>query len=120
MADKTIRCLTDQPVRLDEEGTHIAECALRHPSRYSYGTSAAIVTSRRAQLRGIIVAFPGHMATVVATAWGVVLLGALTYVLSRARRVPAWREIAKHLIVAVVVIAVSPLLGSWITAVVSA
>jgi VIT1/CCC1 family predicted Fe2+/Mn2+ transporter len=63
---------------------------------------------------GIVLAFSGLTAQLIATAWGVLLLGALTYVLSRVRRVRPWPEIAKHLVVAVAVVAVSRLLGAWI------
>lgn len=63
---------------------------------------------------GIAIAFPGRSAAVVATAWGVLLLGTLTYVLARLRRVRPWREVAKHLVVATAVVAVSRVLGGWI------
>jgi VIT1/CCC1 family predicted Fe2+/Mn2+ transporter len=65
---------------------------------------------------GIVVAFPGRAVQVVATVWGMLLLGVLTYVLSRLRRERPWGGIAKHLFVAVVVVAVSRLLGRWIAA----
>ena len=68
---------------------------------------------------GIVVAFPRGSAPTIALAWGLLLLGALTFVLSRARRVSPWREIGKHVVVAIVVVAVSRLLGSWIAAHVS-
>jgi VIT1/CCC1 family predicted Fe2+/Mn2+ transporter len=68
---------------------------------------------------GIVIASPGRAAPVVATVWGILLLGVLTYVLSRLRREPPWRGIAKHLIVAIVVVAVSRILGGWIAAHVS-
>ena len=68
---------------------------------------------------GIVFAFSGLAAQVVATAWGVLLLGALTYVLARARGVRPWPEIVKHLVVAIAVVAVSRVLGAWIAAHVS-
>jgi VIT1/CCC1 family predicted Fe2+/Mn2+ transporter len=68
---------------------------------------------------GIVIAFRGRVAQVVTTAWGMLLLGVLTYVLSRLRRVPPWREIIKHLVVAALVVAVSRALGGWISAHVS-
>jgi VIT1/CCC1 family predicted Fe2+/Mn2+ transporter len=68
---------------------------------------------------GIVIAFSRHTAQVIATAWGAVLLGAITYVLSRVRHVRPWPEIAKHLVVAIVVVAVSRILGAWTAALVS-
>jgi VIT1/CCC1 family predicted Fe2+/Mn2+ transporter len=68
---------------------------------------------------GIVITFPGRAAQAVATAWGLLLLGGLIYFLSRLRQVRPWREILKHLLVAIVVVAVSRLLGGWIAAHVS-
>jgi hypothetical protein len=50
----------------------------------------------------------------VATGWGLLLLSALTFVLARARHVTPWRDITKHLVVAIVVVAASRVLGGWI------
>jgi VIT1/CCC1 family predicted Fe2+/Mn2+ transporter len=68
---------------------------------------------------GIVLAFPGRAAQAVAAAWGMLLLGILTYVLSRLRRVAPWREITEHLVVGIVVVALSRILGGWIAAHVS-
>jgi VIT1/CCC1 family predicted Fe2+/Mn2+ transporter len=68
---------------------------------------------------GIVVLFRGGTATVVATIWGLLLLGTLTFVVSRARGVPPLREITKHLLVAVAVVAASRMLGAFIAAHVS-
>jgi len=67
----------------------------------------------------VVVAVPARAAPVVATAWGLLLLGVLTFVLSRTRKVSPWREITKHLVIAVVVVVASRLLGAWIAAHVS-
>jgi VIT1/CCC1 family predicted Fe2+/Mn2+ transporter len=68
---------------------------------------------------GIVIAFPGRAAPAVATLWGILLLGVLTYVLSRQRHERPWRGIAMHLVVAIVVVAISRNLGGWIAAHVS-
>ncbi len=68
---------------------------------------------------GIVVACPLRSAPAIATARGLFLLGTLTFILSRARRVSPWREIGKHVVVAIVVVAVSRMLGGWIAAHVS-
>jgi len=150
---------------------------LRHPTRYSYGSAAAIVTSvglivgfgaaslsRAAILSGlliialadnlsdslsihiyqesenleasaafaatvtnfvarllvalsfvgIVLTIPEPAAPIIATVWGLLLLATLTYALSRVRHVPPWREIGKHVVVAIVVVATSRMLGGWI------
>jgi vacuolar iron transporter family protein len=67
----------------------------------------------------IMLVFNRQAAQVVATAWGLLLLGTLTFVLARLRKVQPWREISKHVVVALVVVTVSRLLGAWIAAHVS-
>jgi len=51
-----------------------------------------------------------------AIGWGLALLSVLTWRIARARRRPVGREIAKHIAIAVVVLAVSRALGLWISA----
>jgi len=43
-----------------------------------------------------------------------VLLGAVTFGVARARRKSPWREMVKHILVALIVIGVSRLVGGWI------
>jgi VIT1/CCC1 family predicted Fe2+/Mn2+ transporter len=64
----------------------------------------------------IVLFLPMGTATIIAVAWGVLLLGALSFLLARARSVSPVREILKHIGVAVAVVAVSRALGSWISA----
>jgi VIT1/CCC1 family predicted Fe2+/Mn2+ transporter len=58
---------------------------------------------------------PASLGT-VSLAWGLTLLGLLTFLLARARKVPVGSEIAKHVAVAVTVIVVSRAVGGWIAA----
>ena len=62
----------------------------------------------------IVLALPGPYAGIVALAWGFFLLAGLSYVVARARAVRPLPEIGKHLGVAILVIAASRLIGSWI------
>ena len=57
-----------------------------------------------------------HVAK-AATAWGMLLLAALTYLVARERQVSPWPEVAKHLLVAFAVIVVSGAIGHLIGAV---
>lgn len=50
----------------------------------------------------------------VSLAWGLALLGFLSFFLARARNVPVVPEIAKHVAVAVAVIVVSRAVGVWV------
>ncbi len=62
----------------------------------------------------IVALLPASYAAIVALAWGFLLLGFLSYVLARARGVSSVSEVGKHFAVAVVVIAVSRMIGLWI------
>jgi hypothetical protein len=68
----------------------------------------------------LILALPLGRVTLAALVWGMVLLGTLTYFVAKHRGVPPLREVAKHLAVAIVVIAASRAIGAWILARVSA
>jgi VIT1/CCC1 family predicted Fe2+/Mn2+ transporter len=58
--------------------------------------------------------FPFAHVARVAIFWGVLLLGILTYLVARERKVPPMPEVLKHTLVAAVVIAVSMVLGRWV------
>jgi VIT1/CCC1 family predicted Fe2+/Mn2+ transporter len=62
----------------------------------------------------IVLVLPGPYAGIVALAWGLLLLAGLSYVVARARDVRPLPEVGKHLGVAILVIAASRLIGSWI------
>jgi len=63
---------------------------------------------------GLVLLSPPSIVVAISVAWGVLLLGALTYGVARIRRVNPWPEMIKHLIVALIVIGVSRELGGWI------
>lgn len=63
----------------------------------------------------IVLLVPHSFEVASALAWGTVLLGALSYVLARERQSNAPIEVAKHLIVAALVIVVSRMIGQWIS-----
>ena len=64
----------------------------------------------------LVLALPLGRLTPAALAWGMALLGTLTYFVARDRGVAPLPEVAKHLAVALVVIVVSRAIGSWILA----
>jgi len=63
---------------------------------------------------GIVLLSRPSIAVAVSVAWGVLLLGALTYRVARIRQVSPWPEMMRHLVVALIVIGVSRGLGGWI------
>ncbi len=63
----------------------------------------------------IVLLFKGPTTAVVGTVWGLTLLAVLSYLLARTRGVNPVSEIGKHLSVALIIIAVSKVLGHWIT-----
>jgi VIT1/CCC1 family predicted Fe2+/Mn2+ transporter len=64
----------------------------------------------------LVVALPTPLIAAASLAWGAFLLASLTYALARSRDVRPLPEIFKHLVVAVIVVAVSRALGSVIHA----
>ena len=59
----------------------------------------------------IVLAFPGPRAMAIAVVWGLVLLTVISYLITRRRCQKPILEIIKHLVVAVVVIALSRYAG---------
>lgn len=57
---------------------------------------------------------PPPLLVPIALGWGVVLLGALTFLVARSRGARPAPEVAKHLGVALLVIVASRLIGTWI------
>jgi len=65
---------------------------------------------------GIVVVCSLSQAIVVAIVWGLILLGLLSYLISRNNKVNSVREIIRHLVVAVAVIILSRVIGGLIAA----
>jgi VIT1/CCC1 family predicted Fe2+/Mn2+ transporter len=63
----------------------------------------------------IVLTLPKPYDGIVAFAWGCALLGAISYILARARGVGPALEVIKHLGVAALAIAASRVIGLWIT-----
>jgi hypothetical protein len=62
----------------------------------------------------MVMMLPARYASVVAVAWGFLLLAGLSYVLARVRGVSPLGEIGKHIAIAVSVIISSRFIGTWI------
>ena len=62
----------------------------------------------------LVLALPDRAAVAAALAWGLLLLGLLSWLIARQRGVSPIPEIAKHLFVALVVVAAAEFIGEWI------
>lgn len=64
----------------------------------------------------LVLVLPRNLLAGAALGWGMLLLGVLSYVLARARKVSTWREVAKHLLIAAIVVVVSRVSAALILA----
>jgi VIT1/CCC1 family predicted Fe2+/Mn2+ transporter len=62
----------------------------------------------------IVLLFSSHIAFVVSTIWGLLLLAILSHLIAKKRKSRPMREIVWHLVIALIVIAGSRLLGNLI------
>ena len=63
---------------------------------------------------GIVLAWPVPQAVLIGTLWGLLLLTVLSYLITRSNHEDSISEILKHVLVAVVVIALSRIVGALI------
>jgi VIT1/CCC1 family predicted Fe2+/Mn2+ transporter len=101
----------------DSLSVHIYQEAERMESRDAFISTVANFATRlliAATFIVLVLALPGELLPWAAAAWGLLLLALLTHRIARARGAPVGREIAKHLVIAGIVLAISRGLGSWI------
>ena len=81
------------------------------------GTVSNFVTRLLVCLSFILLVWllPVSVALGLIIAWGMLLLAALTFLVARERKVGAFLEVVKHLLVAASVVVVSKAIGSWIS-----
>ena len=81
------------------------------------GTVSNFVTRLLVCLSFILLVWllPVSVALGLIIAWGMFLLAALTFLVARERKVGAFLEVVKHLLVAASVVVVSKAIGSWIS-----
>jgi VIT1/CCC1 family predicted Fe2+/Mn2+ transporter len=101
----------------DSLGVHVYQESERLVAREAFCTT---VTNYLARLLvslsfiGLVLLLPRQLSTVLAVVWGLGLLATLSLRLARARGVSPGPEILKHCTVAMVVIALSRMIGAWI------
>lgn len=59
--------------------------------------------------------FDLKMAVAVSVVWGVTLVAAISYLIARQQKVPAGKIIAEHLVITVLVIAITGSVGRWLS-----
>lgn len=62
----------------------------------------------------IVIIFPLSSATIYLMILGIFLLGVISYIIARGKKINPYRAIAEHIVIAVIVIIVSRYLGFWI------
>ena len=101
----------------DSLSVHIYQESERLERREAFlGTMSNFVTRFTVCLSFVLIVmqWQGRAAAVAGIAWGMSLLAALTYVIARERKAGVLSEIAKHLVVASMVLFVSQAVGHWI------
>jgi len=101
----------------DSLSVHTYQEAENLPARRALQATAANFVARLligCSFAVLVLVLPAAAALWVSLAWGLLLLSALTYRIARARGADPRTEIAKHLAVCVLVLAISKALGYWI------
>ena len=52
-------------------------------------------------------------AVIVGAVWGLIIISVMSFFLARLQQAPVWRAVGEHLVIALVVIAVSHFVGVW-------
>lgn len=104
----------------DALGIHIAEESRNHGNTHDIWASTAATFAAKFVIAGTfavpVLFMPLDVALIVSLAWGLLLLTLLSYALARAQRVPPWTVIGEHVLIALMVVAITHYLGQWVRA----
>ncbi len=104
--------LTDSlSVHIYQESERMAEKEAFYGTLTNFATRLALCLS----FALLVAALPVAVATTGVLVWGALLLATLTYFIARERQANAWTEVAKHLVVAGLIIIASKGIGYWIS-----
>ena len=101
----------------DSLSVHVYQEAEQLDSREAYrSTLANFVTRLLVALSFVVlvITLPRDSLVAVTLAWGFLLLALLTFRIARARGARVGKEIAKHVVIAAIVLVISRWLGAWI------
>jgi hypothetical protein len=103
----------------DSLAIHIYQESERLESRQAFHSTVANFFARLLVSSSFVLLaylLPVSLIVPCGIAWGMALLGTLTFFVARDRGIPPWIEVGKHVAVAIAVIAVSKALGAFIMA----
>lgn len=105
----------------DALGIHISEEAENHHTHKQVWI-ATVFTFLAKLLFALLFVIPVLLlsletAIIASIAWGLLVLGALSYGMAKEQKKKPWKVISEHAFIAVVVIAATHLIGSWISTV---
>jgi len=102
----------------DALGIHISEEAENiHSAKEIWGATAATFLTKFLFAMSFLVPvlfISLSAAIIVNLIWGLSILTVLSYIIARSQGKPPWKIIGEHLLIAIVVIAVTHWLGEWI------
>jgi VIT1/CCC1 family predicted Fe2+/Mn2+ transporter len=101
----------------DSLSVHVYQEAERLDSREAFRSTLANFVTRllvASSFVFMVIALPRDWLLAVTLAWGFLLLSLLTFRIARARGARIGKEIAKHVVIAAIVIVASRWLGTWI------
>lgn len=102
----------------DALGIHVSEEAENaHTTEQIWGATAATFMTKflfAMTFVAPLLLFSLSTAIIVSLAWGLTVLAILSYIIARRQGAQPWKIIGEHLLIAVVVIALTHWLGHWI------
>ena len=101
----------------DSLSVHVYQEAEKLESREAFRSTLANFVTRllvASSFVVLVIALPRDLLATATVAWGFLLLGLLTFRIARARGARVDKEIAKHVVIAAIVLVISRWLGTWI------
>lgn len=102
----------------DAMGIHLAEESKNSgPAAHVWESTVATFLAKLSIALTFVVPvllWPLQAAVLASVLWGLVLLALLSLFVARAQRIPPWKVIGEHVLIALFVVAVSHYLGDWV------
>lgn len=61
-----------------------------------------------------VLLFPLYTAIIISLIWGLSILIVLSYIMAKAKGEQAWKIVCEHVLIAIIVIAITHLVGDWV------
>lgn len=102
----------------DALGIHVSEEAENtHTAKQIWGATFATFLSKFIFAMTFVIPvllLSLSTAIVVSLLWGLSILTVLSYIIAKAQSEPPWKIVGEHLMIAIIVIAITHLVGDWI------